>query len=167
VFKACDRRNVSFFVPAKKVEPLKLTYRIAEVVQKWHWNYVLSPGKENEYTAKVCLEEVGVDDFVGMISNRDMTGMDVELLFQDYRLRWNIENSYKEAQTYRAKTNSRNHAYRILVYALSHLLMDLQVLAKRIGKTTITRSDMELIITLLLTGRHTIRRLTKKLVVTV
>jgi hypothetical protein len=167
VFKACDRRGVDYLVPVKKTDAMKLTYRIAEVVDQWSLNYVMNPETGNEYTFKVHLKEVGLDDYVGMITNKNMTSLDVSALFQDYRLRWNIENSYKEAQTYRARTNSRNHAYRILLYALSHLLMNLQVLARRISKTTVSRSDMELILILLLAMRHTTRRLTKKLVVTV
>jgi hypothetical protein len=165
-FKTFDRRNVDYVVPAKKVEALKLTYRIAEVTEKWHWKHVMNRKRANEYTATVYLKEMGMNDFMGMVTNRDMAGMDAEQLFRDYRLRWNIENSYKEAQNYRAKTNSRNHAYRILIYALSHLLVNLLILARRIGKARITLDDMKLIIKLLLTMRHVTRRLTKKLVVT-
>lgn len=166
VFKTFDRRNVDYLVPAKKVEALKLTYRIAEVTEKWYWRHVMNRNHENEYTATVYLKEVGANDYVGMVTNRDMSSMDAEQLFRDYRLRWNIENSYKEAQNYRARTNTRNQAYRILLYALSHLLMDLCVLARRISKARITLDDMKLIIELLLTMRHITRRLTKKLIVT-
>lgn len=166
VFKTMDHKKVDYVVPAKKAEALKLTYRIAEVTGKWYWRHVMNRDHENEYTATVYLKEVGADDFMGMVTNRDMTGIDAELLFRDYRLRWNIENSYKEAQNFRARTNSRNQAYRILLYALSHLLMDLCVLARRISKTRITMDDMKLIIKLLLTMRHVTRRLTKKLIVT-
>lgn len=167
VFKTVDEMKYEFMVPVKKTLALKLTYRIAEVTEKWYWKHTMNRGARNEYTATVHFQEKGLDDFMGMITNKDMTGMDAEILFQAYRLRWNIENSYKEAQTYRAKTNTRNHAYRILIYAISHLLVNLQILAKRVSKTTITRDDMKLILELLLTLKHTTRRLTKKLVVTV
>jgi hypothetical protein len=166
VFKTFDRRNVDYLVPAKKVEALKLTYQIAMVTEKWHWKHVMNQNRENEYTATVYLKEMGMDDYIGMVTNKDMTGMDAEILFRDYRQRWNIENSYKEAQSYRARTNTRNHAYRILIYAISHLLVNLQVLARRISKARITLDDMKLIIELLLTMRHTTRRLTKKIEVT-
>lgn len=166
VFKTMDGMNIEYLVPAKKVDALKLTYRVAEVTDKWYWKHVMNRGRKNEYTTTVYLREWGMNDFMGMVTNKDMTGMDIELLFQAYRLRWNIENSYKEAQSYRAKTNTRNHAYRILIYAISHLLVNLQVLAKRISQATITRDDMKLIIELLLTLEHTTQRLTKKLVVT-
>lgn len=166
VFKTMDSLGIDYLVPAKKTGALKLTYRIAEVTEKWYWRHVMNRGLKNEYAATVYLRENGLDDYMGMISNKDMTGMDAMLLFQAYRQRWNIENSYKEAQTYRIKTNTRNHAYRILIYAISHLLVNLQILAKRISKTTITSDDMKLIIEQLLTLEHTTRRLTKKLVVT-
>jgi hypothetical protein len=166
VFKTIEGRNMDYLVPAKKVEALKLTYRIAEVTEKWHWNHVMNQDRENEHTVTVYLKEMGMNDYVGMVTNRDMAGMDAEKLFRDYRLRWNIENSYKEAQNFRARTNSRNHAYRILIYALSHLLVNLCVLARRISKARITLDDMKLIIKILLTMRHTTRRLTKKLHVT-
>jgi hypothetical protein len=166
VFKTMDSMDYDYLVPVKKVEALKLTYRIAEITDKWCWKHVMNQRKKNEYVATAYLRENGVNDYIGMVTNKNMNGMDAELLFQAYRHRWNIENSYKEAQSYRAKTNSRNHAYRILIYALSHLLMNLQVLARRISQATITRDDMKLIIELLLTLRHTTKRLTKKLVVT-
>jgi IS4 transposase len=166
VFKTMDCMGVDYLVPAKKVEALNLTYRIAEVTEKWYWKHVMNRGRANEYTTTVYLRENGLDDYMGMVTNKDMKGMDAELLFKAYRLRWNIENSYKEAQSYRAKTNTRNHAYRILIYAISHLLVNLQILAKRIGRATITRDDMKLVIKLLLTLKHTTIRLTKKLVVT-
>jgi hypothetical protein len=166
VFKTLDKMGVDYLVPAKKVEALKLTYRVAEVTEKWRWNHTMNRGRKNEYATTVYLEERGMDDYVGMVTSKDMTGMDAELLFQAYRLRWNIENSYKESQTYRIKTNSKNHAYRVLIYMISHLLLDLQVLAKRISKATITVDDMKLIIGRLLTQEHTTQRLTKKLVLT-
>jgi hypothetical protein len=167
VFKTIDGMNIEYLVPAKKTKALNLTYRIAEVTEKWYWRHVMNRGAGNEYTATVYLREQGMDDYMGMVTNKDMTGRDAELLFKAYRLRWNIENSYKEAQSYRAKTNTRNHAYRILIYTISHLLMNLHILAKRISKATITRDDMKLIIRLLLALKHTTIRLTKKLVVTV
>jgi len=166
VFKTMDGIGFDYLVPAKKTGALNLTYRIAEVTEKWYWKHVMNRGRKNKYTVTVYLEEKGLDDYIGMVTNKDMTGLDAGLLFDAYRLRWNIENSYKEAQTCRAKTNSRNHAYRILVYALSHLLVNLHILAKRISKATITRDDMKLVIELLLTLKHTTRRITKKLVVT-
>lgn len=166
VFKTLEARNVDYIVPVKKTEVMKLTYRIAEVTEKWHWNHVMNRKRDNEHTVTVYLKEVGMDDYVGMVTNKDMTQMDAEQLFRDYRLRWNIENSYKEAQNYRARTNTRNHAYRILLYTLSHLLMNLQILARRISKTRVTLDDMKLIIILLLTMRHVTRQLTKKLIVT-
>jgi hypothetical protein len=166
VFKTMDRMDINYLVPAKKTGVLKLTYRVAEVTEKWYWKHMMNRGNRNVYTATVYLEEKGLDDYIGMVTNKDMTGMDARLLFEAYRLRWNIENSYKEAQSLRPKTNSKNHAYRILIYAISHLLVNLHILAKRISKATIAKDDMKLIIELLLTLKPTTKRITKKLVVT-
>ena len=47
-----------------------------------------------------------------------------------YDMRWNIENSYKD-KNYEIKTSSKNHAYRYLLFVLSHLMMNLQELAKK------------------------------------
>jgi len=165
-FKTIERMHMDYLVPVKKTGAMKLTYQVAMVTEKWYWNYVMNRNMENEHAVTVYLKEVGMDDYVGMVTNKTMTQRDAEQLFRDYRLRWNIENSYKEAKNFRARTNTRNHAYRILLYALSHLLMNLCVLARRISKTRITPDDMKPIIMLLLTMRHVTRRLTKKLEVT-
>ena len=165
VFKTMDDMEVDYVVPAKKFPEMKLTYRIAEVTEKWYWKYTMNLGKPNEHMTTVFLEEKGMDDYIGMVTNKNMTGMDASMLFQSYRLRWNIENSYKESDYYKIKTNTRNHAYRILIYTIRHLLVDLLILAKRINQTTITHDEMKQILELLLTMKHQSQRLTKKLIV--
>lgn len=164
VFKTMDDREVDYLVPVKKFPEMKLTYRVAEVADKWHWKYTMNLGKPNEHMTTVYLEEKGIDDYVGMVTNKDMSIMDAGLLFEAYRLRWNIENSYKESDYYKIKTNTRNHAYRILIYTIRHLLVDLLTLTKRLNKITITHDDMKLVLEQLLTMKHTTQRLTKRLI---
>jgi hypothetical protein len=165
VFKIMDDREVDYVVPAKKFPEMKLTYRMAEVTDKWYWKYTMNLGKPNEHMTTVFLAEKGADDYIGMVTNKDMSITDAGMLFEAYRLRWNIENGYKESDYYKIKTNTRNHAYRILIYTIRHLLVDLLILAKRINQTTITHDDMKQILIILLTMKHTAQRLTKKLIV--
>ncbi|WP_230743377.1 transposase [Methanooceanicella nereidis] len=159
-------KDTDYLVPVKKFEGMKITYRIAEITDKWRWDHTLNGGKENEHKTTVYLQEVGMDDYIGMVTNKDMSMTDVSVLFDVYRKRWNVENSYKEKDNYRIKTNSRNHSYRILIYTISHLLVNLLTITKRKNKTTITHDDMKHILEYLLNAEPgTTKRLTKKLII--
>lgn len=161
VFMEVDEKNLDYIVPAKKHLNMTLTYRIAEVTDKWYWKYTMNQGKKNQYMTTVYFEEYGMDDYIGMVTNKDMSIRDAKTLFDAYRLRWNIENSYKDSDYYKIKTSSKNHAYRILIYMIRHLLMNMLGLVKRINKTIVTNDNMKLIIELLLTLKHVTLRLTK------
>ena len=86
VFKTMEDLEVDYLVPAKKFPEMKLTYRVAEVTDKWYWKYTMNTGKPNEHMTTVFLEEKGVDDYIGMVTNKDMSITDAGMLFEAYRL---------------------------------------------------------------------------------
>ena len=70
--------------------------------------------------------EYRTGDYAGFITNREMNTDTAEKLLELYERRWNIENGFKEAKDFLIKTTSKNHAYRLLLYAISHLIANLQ-----------------------------------------
>lgn len=59
VFKTMEDRKVDYVVPVKKFPEMKLTYRVAEVTDKWYWKYTMNLGKPNEHMTIVYMEEKG------------------------------------------------------------------------------------------------------------
>lgn len=171
VIKTMEQLGFKYIIPVKRYAEMDFLYHVAEAAGVWRWKYTMNRrGKKNRdtYTFNVYLIDMGVEDYKGFASNLDMDGRDFDTLMQAYKYRWNAENGYKESKEYKIKTNSRNHGYRILVYAISHLMMNLQNIARRNNRKTsesITVDQMKQIIQLLLTFKHATRRLTKRLII--
>lgn len=171
VIRTMEQHGFKYIIPVKRYTEMDFLYHIAEIADVWRWKYTMNrTGKKtrNTLSFNVYLCDMGVEDYTGFASNLDMDSKDFDTLMQAYRYRWNIENGYKESKEHKIKTNSRNHGYRVLVYVLSHLMMNLQNIARRNNRTTsesITVDQMKQIIRLLLTFKHAMRRLTKRLIV--
>ena len=144
VMQTVDMLGYKYIIPCKQYPDLDDLYAFLEVSGEKHWKYTMHRGKPKEYTFDVYLDDQGIQRYIGFATNIDMTHKDFETLGQTYRFRWNIENAYKEAKEFKIKTSSRNHGYRVLVFALSHLMMNLYTLTKRANrKAVITLSDMK------------------------
>ena len=95
-------------------------------------------------------------DYMILTSNKLVTPLEIDLLFDAYIARWNIENTYTEAKQFKAKTNTVQHAYRLILYSLSHLLANLLMImrttVKRFTKIRFTRSNMKKMVKHLLDG---------------
>jgi IS4 transposase len=144
VMQTVDRLGYKYIIPCKQYPELDEFYTFLEVTGEKHWKYTMHPGRQKQYTFDVYLEDEGVQRYIGFATNLDMAGRDFSTLATVYRSRWNIENGYKEAKEFMIKTNSRNHGYRVLVFALSHLMMNLYTIAKRANKKAmITLADMK------------------------
>lgn len=144
VMQTVDMLGYKYIIPCKQYPFLDNLYAFFEVTGETHWTYTMHPGKAKQYTFDVYLNDEGIQRYIGFATNKDMTGRDFDTLGQVYRFRWNIENGYKEAKEFRIKTNSRNHGYRVLVFALSHLLMNLYSITKKANKkAVITLTDMK------------------------
>lgn len=134
VFKTVEKHRLSYIVPVKQYRDMDLLYSMSQITGKWHWKYTMNRGRLKQYTYDVYLQDLGIEYYCGFATNLKMTYMDFDTLLQAYRRRWNIENSYKDAKEYLVSTNSRNHGYRVLVFALSHLLLNLHSITKRANK---------------------------------
>jgi hypothetical protein len=164
VLRTIDEYGLKYVVPVKQYEDMTLSYHIAELTNVWRFEYTINRDKTYRYTVNVYLEDKGMS-YIGFASNMDMCGRDFFTLIQAYRYRWNQEIGFKDCKDFRIKTSTRNHGYRVLAYAVSHLMMGLHNLARRKNKVDITIDQMKQIFLLLLTLKHGTRRLTKRLTV--
>lgn len=164
VLRTIDEHRLKYVVPVKQYPEMDLYYHIAELTDVWRFKYTIKRDKTDSYTINVYLKEEGLL-YVGFASNIDMETLDFFTLVQAYRRRWNQEIGYKECQDFRVKTRTRNHGYRVLSYAVSHIMAGLYNLARRKNKTPITLDEMKDIFILLLTTEHGTRRLTKHLTI--
>lgn len=90
-------------------------------------------------------------DFMVVISNKLVSLLEIDLLFEAYEARWNIENTYCEAKQFKARTNTVQHAYRLILYTLSHLLANLLMIMRTRVKR-FTRMNMKKMVKLSLEG---------------
>lgn len=137
VFKTVEKHGLQYLIPVKQYPRMTLYYWFSEITDNWHWKYTMNRKTSNQYTVDVYLEDLGIEFYCGFATNLPMTQRDFGYLLQLYRRRWNIENSYKDAKEYRISTNSRNHGYRVLLFTISHLLVNLHAVAKRRNKDAV------------------------------
>lgn len=164
VMTSVEALGLHYIIPIKRTRSMDLYYWLSTTTGKWHWKYHMNQGTRDDKEVTVYLKEEAMTEYIGVVSNKDMGIMDAELLFQAYNLRWNQENSYKESTAYQLKTSSQNHSYRLLIYGISHFMMNLQGIARRINKARITTSDMKLAFHILLTQKQLpMVRLTKNM----
>ncbi|OPY26730.1 MAG: Transposase DDE domain protein [Methanocella sp. PtaU1.Bin125] len=165
VLKTIDEHGLAYVVPIKQYDTMNVYYHIAELTGVWRSKYTINEGESDSYQINVYMEDEGIDSYIGFASNLDMNGRDFFTLVKAYRYRWNAEIGYKDCKDYRVKTRTRNHAYRVLSYTISHIVMCLHNLVRKKNKTMITLDQMRQIFLLILTLEHGTQRLTKRLIV--
>ncbi len=165
VLRTIDERGLKYVVPVKQYRDMTLCYHTAELTSVWRFEYTINRDKTDRYTVNVYLEDTGIESYIGFASNLDLSGRDFATLAQAYRRRWSQEIGYKECKDLRVKTSTRNHGYRVLAYAVSHLSAGLYNLTRKNNKVDVTLEQMRLIFSLLLTLGHGTQRLTKRLIV--
>jgi hypothetical protein len=180
VLDVVEKHGLCYILPAKRVGDMDLLYWLSAYTGVWRWVHVMRSRAEDRKTGKksptrykpvtVYLMEVRLGEYIGVVTNRHMKKESVKALLRAYECRWNIENSYKDCKNYRIKTSSRNPAYRLLLFSISLLMVNLQELAKKATGTRITGKEMLMIFALLLQHAEGIlvektARLTKKLIV--
>lgn len=117
-------------------------------------DYMVNAALPKRYEIELYFKEGDQDDdcdFMVLTSNRLVSPLEVDLLFEVYETRWGIENTYCEAKQFKAKTNTVQHAYRLILFALSHLLANLLMIMRRQTKL-FTRSNMRKMVRLLIGG---------------
>jgi hypothetical protein len=180
VLNTVEKHGMYYILPVKRVGDLDLLYWLSTITGMWRWVHVMRSRAEDRRTGKktrtmykpvtVYLQEVHLGEYIGVVTNRCMKKESVKTLLRVYDYRWNIENSYKDCKNYRIKTSSRNPAYRLLLFTVSLLMVNLQELARKATKTRITGKEMLMVFALLLQHakgilREEIVQLTKKLIV--
>jgi IS4 transposase len=163
-----DASGFKYIVPVIRYTGTDFMYRIGEAAGLWRYKYTMNASKKNRGTCtfNMYLEDQGIEDYIGYASNLDMTLSDFQSLTQAYKCRWGIENGFKEAKQYRVKTNTRNHAYRVLTYMISHLMMNLHTITRRHNRTSITLDQMIQAFKHILTFKHGTKQITKRITIT-
>ena len=181
ILTVVEKHELCYLVPVKQCDEMDMLYWLSRECGKWAWPYLMSKA-EDPITKKkstgprklitVYLQEVSYAEYYGYTTNRQVKNQSGDSLANIYKLRWNIENSYKDANNYIIKTSSKNHAYRYLLFIFSHLMIDLQELAKKATRTHIQGKEMLMIFRLLIIildrdgeRPHERIRLTKRLMV--
>jgi hypothetical protein len=126
VLDRIEAHGLHYLVPIVKKDSHNLFYWISTVTDHWKWKYFMGVAVKQPKQVTGYFHEYQICDYAGFITNRDMKTDTAEKLLELYHHRWNIENGFKEAKEYLIKTTSKNHAYRLLLYAISHLLANLQ-----------------------------------------
>lgn len=160
VLNTVEKHGLCYLVPIKWSKGTDLLYWLSETSGKWVWPYTMKSRTEDRKTGKtssrvykqitVYFHEMNVGVYQAFTTNRIMKRQSAESLIRVYDRRWNIENSYKDAENYAVKTSTRNHAYRLLLFILGHLMMNLQELSKKATKTRIRGKEMITIFEILL-----------------
>jgi len=181
VLTVVEKHGLCYLVPVKQCDEMDMLYWLSRECGKWAWPYLMSKAEDSITKKKstgprklitVYLQEVSYAEYYGYTTNRHVKAQSGDSLANIYKLRWNIENSYKDANNYIIKTSSKNHAYRYLLFIFSHLMIDLQELAKKATRTHIQGKEMLMIFRLLIIildrdgeRPHERIRLTKRLMV--
>jgi hypothetical protein len=126
VLNKIDTHGLHYLLPVVKRPDLNCLYWVSNTTGKWAWNYTIAAGKPWKTRATVHFHELRMGDYIGFVTNRTMKTDNATRLIRLYEQRWNIENGYKESQDYQIRTTSKNHAYRLLIYTISHLIVNLQ-----------------------------------------
>jgi len=126
VLDRIEGRGLHYLVPIIHKDSINLLYWLCTVTGRWKWRYMMGVATSARKQVTGYFHEYRLGDYAGFITNREMKTDTAKKLLELYAQRWNIENGFKEAEDYKIKTTSKNHAYRLLLYVISHLLVNLQ-----------------------------------------
>ncbi len=168
VLDRIEARGLHYLVPIVHKDSINLLYWLCEATGVWKWRYMMGVATRERKQVTGYFHEYTLGDYAGFITNRDLKTDTAGRLLGLYAQRWNIENGFKEAEDYKIKTTSRNHAYRLLLYVISHLIVNIQNIV-RDTRFRVRYYEMQDILQLVLDpttrrGEHEItRRLTIRL----
>ena len=164
VMSSIQRLGYHYIVPVKHYKDMDLEYHIAELTGVWQFKHRMNKGTCNECTFNVHLEDSGIEYYIGFATNQDKD-TDFDTLVLAYGYRCNIEVGYKDSLEYKIRTKTRTHGYRVLIFTISHLLMNLQTIIKKQCHQAITTSHMkEVVFPSLLAQRHGKTRMGKRFI---
>lgn len=127
LFDECDSWEVEYIVPAKKTPGIRQVYRDCKEQGLLHSLYYMRRkyGGCRYKQVHLYFKDDPKREYVAVISNRETSPEEILMLFETYRMRWNIENNFKMDNNFMAKTCSKNPAYRLLLETIALLLANL------------------------------------------
>lgn len=156
VFDVIESMGLEYVVHVRKSKGMKRAYidslLLGEREMTYTMNKALAVRKEiNVYFKEACDEDDY--DYMVITSNKMVTPFEIDMLFEAYETRWNIENTYKECKDFKAKTNTTQHTYRLILYMLRHLLVNLLMIIRHIEIVRgFSKLDMKNMMRILLKG---------------
>lgn len=118
--------DVQYLIPSKKGNTdIRVAYWMSVETDRWRWPHKLYKDRHISVETELFLEELVTLEYMGFLTNRYMKTDTFKELLRIYDKRWNIENGYKEAKTYRIRTSSKNQVYRLLIQVIGHILVNL------------------------------------------
>lgn len=150
VYRMIDDMDLEYIGHVRKSKSMGRLYY--EVIQQGERNasYTVNAAQSKKYGIELYFKDGDEDDdydYMILTSNKLVGPLDTDMLFDAYTARWNIENTYCEANQFKAKTNTVQHAYRLILFTLSHLianlLMIMRTMIKQVTRKRFTRSNMK------------------------
>lgn len=168
VLEAVASHGAHYIMPAKINQDVTLSYWLGVETEVWRWPHVVHRDRKNGVRTTLFLKETRLTEYNGFITNREIKRDTYRKLLERYDRRWNVENSFKEAEYYRVRTSSKNLSYRLLLQTIGLLLVNLQELLK-LARFRVRVYEMKTILLLLLEGEinETPVKITKRLLVQV
>jgi Transposase DDE domain len=164
VLEAVTSHAAHYIMPAKINQDVTLAYWLSVETEVWRWPHVVHRDRKQGVKTTLFLKETRLTEYNGFITNRKIKKDTYRELLERYDRRWNVENSFKEAEYYRVRTSSKNLSYRLLLQTIGLLLVNLQELLKH-ARFRVRVYEMKTILHLLLEEEidKTPVRITKRL----
>lgn len=158
VYQMIDLLGLEYIGHVRRGKTMTRCYYEALLQGEQSSNYTVNAALPKRYEIELYFKEGEEDDdydFMILTSNRLVSPLEVDLLFEAYDARWGIENTFSEANQFRAKTNTVQHSYRLILFALSHVLANLLMVMRRlVPQYRFTRSNMKKMIKCLVQGKR-------------
>ena len=165
VFNMLEDLGLYYLVHARKSEKTDVLYRQARMDGSWTRTYTINKHTLRRKEIALIFRDDLRYDYMVMVCNRKADVSEIALLFEVYRERWNIENSYKDSNSFKTRTTSKNPAYRHLLYTLSHLLVNLLTMLKTLNNTMLRKDEMQELLKIVLTNTKGTIKLSRNLLV--
>jgi hypothetical protein len=164
VLEAVASHGAHYIMPAKINQDVTLSYWLSLETDVWQWPLMVHRHRKAGVMTTLFLRETRLTEYNGFITNRKIRQDTYRELLERYDRRWNVENSFKEAEYYRVRTSSKNLSYRLLLQTIGLLLVNLQEQVKH-ARYRVRVYEMKTILLLLLEDKinETPIRITKRL----
>jgi hypothetical protein len=188
VLKTVEDLDMDYVIPLKKNDKTDRIWQESKNSCKYNHQYIMK-GPCDELRTWVYLDEKDQTkkkepekepkrkkrkhkkrkprEYVGVLSNKNVSPEAVQDFMDWYFVRNNIEVGFKEKNNYKIITCSTDKPFRYLIYCICLYLMNLVQVVRRVNNTFFRNNEMKKLIILLLDGKPLQRehRLTRQLIV--